>query len=332
VSKWSFSDESKPLLKGTRNEIPYYNSIRTPSDDDDLEEDPSRQQLPTSCQVDNLADQTKGKENSRSQHVIQCHTLLQPVQPLNLGSTAAADCAPPPLPAFFDAPGSTPVPLQSKRKSLPKPITAPVSIQVFATKELPTEPSTTPPDSPNTNPRRVRALLETPLSPSLASKQVHVGMPSGYWAGRFCSLNDQFMNQVFDGESTPPELSICSFISDSASVSSRRTDGMKRPIAPPGSLEQALQHLQTLESMCTTEQARRSLFLFRNMYANNHDMPQLRVEIQKESPVAIFKTQSGDGTRKVSESSTASNGRGQSRFAFMNRLRGRKSRMSSGKG
>jgi hypothetical protein len=71
------------------------------------------------------------------------------------------------------------------------------------------------------------------------------------------------------------------------------------------------------------------------MYAINHDMPQLRIEVPRESPVAVFKNQQED-VRKVSGSSTTSDGRGQSRggsrkFTFMDRLRGRKSRMSGGK-
>lgn len=274
VSQWSFAEEVRPLLQPTGQN----RETRTPSASSSSSEGESRQQLSIPRRVDSLP---QAKENTH--HVIQCHSLLQPVQPLSLKNLPLVEVSgPPPLPEFFNTPGSTP-PLEIRRQSPQIP-----------TPEPPTDP-----------------------------KQVHISMPTGYWAGRFCSLNDHLMNDTESKSSG--QFSPHSFTSCSSDSSSRRPDGFKRPVAPPGSMGQVLHVLRTLESVCTTEQAKRSLLIFRNMYALNHDMPRLKVEVPKQSPVAVFKNESEEGSRKVSDSSTTSIGRGSRKFTFMERLRGRKS-------
>jgi hypothetical protein len=317
VNNWKFAEEAKPLLEARDDNS---NSVPTPSISSSSEGGSPRQQFSIPRRIDSLP-QHRGKENTR--HVIQCHTLLQPVQPLlgPKGRTAVPESAPPPLPAFFDAPGPT-APLQGKRKSLPVPA-----------KRQPLEPSRSRIEL-SSSPQELPSVSVDEL---IASRQVHTAMPTGYWAGRFCSMNDALMNQIFDAESkSSGQFSPSSFTSDSSTESGRRRNGSKRPVAPPGSAEQALHVLRTLESMCVNDPARRSLLIFRNMYAINHDMPQLRVEVPKQSPVAVFTNRSEETSRKVSDSSTTDTGCGQSRggnrkFTFMDRLRGRKSRNSGGK-
>lgn len=326
VSKWTFAEETRPLLQQIDPNTLHtpYTAMRTPSASSSSSGDGSRQQLSIPRRIDSLPQQNRGKENTR--HVIQCHTLLQPVQPEPLSPKNAilAESGPPPLPAFFNTPGSTP-PLGFKQRSP----------QVLA--------------EAGSQPRVVSASESTPLlrskqkSPQIPSpelsraeplddpKEVHITKTNAYWAGRFCGLNDHIMNSVFDSESIESgHFSPNSFTSYDSDASGRRPDGYKRPVAPPGSAAQALHVLQLLESMCTTDQARISLLKFRNVYANNHCMPILKVEVPKLS-IQGFKNMPEQANRKTSDSSTKSNGSGSKKITFMDRLRGRKSRMSGGK-
>jgi hypothetical protein len=78
---------------------------------------------------------------------------------------------------------------------------------------------------------------------------------------------------------------------------------------------------QTLESACTTDEARRSLILFRNMYAINTKMEELKCELPpvpwKESKEITLSSSIGSGYRPVST--------GSRKMSFMGMLRGRKS-------
>lgn len=260
---------------------------------------------------------------------------MQP-EPLSPKNAILVESGPHPLPVLFNTPGSTP-PLDSKQKtpqslseSVPRPGVLNVSESTPLLRSNQKSPQTPSPPSPELS----RAEpIEDP-------RKVHITMPNAYWAGRFCGLNDQIMNSVFDSEpKASGHFSPNSFTSYDSDASGRRPDGRKRPVAPPGSAIQALHVLQILESMCTTDQARISLLKFRNVYADNHSMPNLKVEVPKLS-IQVFKDMAEEAkkkqkeeaaNRKTSSSSTESNERGGKKITFMDRLRGRKSRMSGGK-
>ncbi|TID25014.1 hypothetical protein E6O75_ATG04219 [Venturia nashicola] len=336
VSKWSFAEETRPLLQPIDpNSLPTpYTAVRTPSASSSSSGHGARQQLSIPRRIDSLPQQNRGKENVR--HVIHCHTLLQPVQPepLSPKNGILTESGPPPLTAYFNTPGSTP-PLdykqktpQSRSESVPQPM-------VLNTSEIAPLLGRTQESSQTPSP----LSIELPRAqPNEDPRKVHVTMPNSYWAGRFCGLNDQIMNSVFDlDDKTPDHFTPTSFTSYDSDASGRRPDGRKRPVAPPGSAAQALHVLQLLESMCMTDQARISLLKFRNFYADNHSMPMLKVEVPK-LPIQVFKNMAEEAKkkqkeeaadRKTSGSSTESNGG--KKITFMDRLRGRKSRMSGGK-
>lgn len=336
VSKWSFAEETTPLLQPIDfNSLPTpYTTVRTPSASSSSSGGGSRRQFSIPRRVDSLPQQNRGKENVR--HVIQCHTLLQPVQPepISPKNGILTETGPPPLPTFFNTPGSTP-PLEIKQKTpqsqlecLPQPTVLNISDSTPLLRKKQESPQTPSPPSPELS----RA------EPVEDPRVVHTTMPNAYWAGRFCGLNDQIMNSVFDLEAkTPDHFSPTSFTSYDSDASGRRPDGRKRPVAPPGSAAQALHVLQLLESMCTNDHARISLLKFRNVYADNHGMPILKVEVPKLA-IQVFKNMAEEAkkkqkeeaaNRKTSGSSNESNGG--KKITFMDRLRGRKSRMSGGK-
>ncbi|QDS75641.1 hypothetical protein FKW77_006951 [Venturia effusa] len=336
VSKWSFAEETRPLLQPMDpNTLPIpYASMRTPSASSSSSGGGSRQQLSLPRRMDSLPQHLRGKENTR--HVIQRHTLLQPVQPEPLSPKSAilAEAGPIALPVFFNTPGSTP-PLHSKQKggsqtlveSAPRPEVVNVSDSTPLLRSRQTSPQTPSPEI---------SRAEVPEDP----RKVHTTMPNAYWAGRFCGLNDQIMNSMSDAEHHASGFfSPKSFTSYESDALSRRPDGRRHPVAPPGSAAQALHVLQLLESMCTTDHAKISLLKFRNVYADTHFMPALKVEVPKLS-LQVFRSMAEDAkkkqkeeaaSRKTSGSSTDSNAPGGRKMTFMDRLRGRKSRLSSGK-
>ncbi|RDI88406.1 hypothetical protein Vi05172_g1439 [Venturia inaequalis] len=336
VSKWSFADDTRPLLQPIDpSSLPTPDTtLRTPSVSSSSSGGGSRQQLSIPRRIDSLPPQYRGKENMR--HVIQCHTLLQPVQPepLSPKNGILAEPVPPSLPVFFNTPGSTP-PLDSKQKtpqSRPESAMQPGVLNASESTPLLRRKQESPQTPSPPSPELSRA------EPAEDPRKVHNTMPNAYWAGRFCGLNDKIMNSVFDSEAKAPDhFSPTSFTSYDSDASGRRPDGRKRTVAPPGSAAQALHVLQLLESMCTSDQARISLLKFRNVYADNHSMPILKVEVPKLS-IQVFKNMAEEAkkkqkeeaaNRKTSGSSTDSNGG--KKITFMDRLRGRKSRMSGGK-
>ena len=96
-----------------------------------------------------------------------------------------------------------------------------------------------------------------------------------YWCGRFTSLNDKFLNEAFDVSARPTEEDDV----DSSRDSSLTIPKPSHPSSPDPDLLRAQKVFRALDESCITDEARRSLMLFRNMYAIRMKMPDLKVEI-----------------------------------------------------
>jgi hypothetical protein len=127
-------------------------------------------------------------------------------------------------------------------------------------------------------------------------------------------------------------------LDDSFDVNARPTDetGLDTPGTSTTSLARQTHHkgkqdqelrraqkvFEALESICTSDEARRSLLVFRNMYAIKMKMPELRCEIPPTPRVL-------DNRDEILSSSMGSGGGGMSaglrKMSFMGMLRSRKS-------
>jgi hypothetical protein len=157
-----------------------------------------------------------------------------------------------------------------------------------------------------------KSLNRPPLLHLSSYKHVTTAKPSAYWSGRFSSLHDRFLNEAFDVEDrvTSP--------SDAESTTSSMSSMIKSTTTGNGA--QTLRIFQLLDNSCVSDDARRSLLLFRNMYAIRNRMPFLKVEIppspgeaQDEGEVADMEAGTGSSMGVIRK------------MSFMERLRGRKS-------
>jgi hypothetical protein len=130
-------------------------------------------------------------------------------------------------------------------------------------------------------------------------------------------LNDRLLNDSFDVTTRPIN-------EDEVESSSGSTVSLPRTAQPSGKQssesQRAKRIFKTLDETCTTDAARRSLLIFRNMYAIRMKMPELKCEIpptpKVEEEIKEELLSSSIGYGGVSG--------GNRKMSFIERLRGRK--------
>ena len=146
---------------------------------------------------------------------------------------------------------------------------------------------------------------------------VDKAMPTKYWSGRFLSMSDRILNKQFDVETRPTgEDDVESSIDSSLPQSHHPTaKSNERKLEQ----DRAFKVFRALDASCTTEEARRSLMIFRNMFAISEKMLELKVDIPPvQKPEDVKETLSSPSTGSIMSA-------GLRKMSFKGMLRARKS-------
>ncbi|KIW08376.1 uncharacterized protein PV09_01292 [Verruconis gallopava] len=283
-SLWTLTEDTKPLLTSPSYKTPMLGSpthceerfMLKSTATTDQKTDEAKDVSPTNQQIvwsvlDSpplISCLNHGKENIRgpdsqdlmcltppkhSPHVIQHHQLLQPIHPSSQQSNNA-------LTGFSSS-------------------SMQVSSRVAKNTLLSASPSC-PVLSNLQTPQRLKPLQLSPTSAE-SIHRVYTAQSNAYWSGRFVSLNDKLLNDSFDVETRPTHED------DAASSASSAISAPKmvqETVHQTSELKRVEKIFQQLEELCFSDEARRSLLIFRNMYALRSKMPGLRCEIPPKSP------------------------------------------------